>query len=395
MRLALICILILGSINGLSAQAGVNKRENKDPNYADNRYRIKNLYGSNASEKEIIKIDLNAKTPINTSIENVIYPESRDYSIFSSPSRIQFFDEKIFVLDARASKTLYLFDKQGKYLRKILNGEGPGEAFSVRAFYIDQASKRVLVWDEYQLKMLEYDLDLNYIGFTVLPGMLIKQFQRLKDNTWLVHRRERILANGQDFAFYHYTENFDSALSSIIPIPRGMTGFMLSNPISREIEQETLFTGQFQRNIYSIKENGSVETRYTLDFGEYNILESDFFSSLDRIFELSREGKRVISINHLINGDEYFAFSFVFKGKWEYLIYSKVTQKYWLSSQLTEEMKLPYGKLLSISNDHFVLACKPDDFNNFCDSSINAISKDCKYVDNDHNEILLLFSIQP
>jgi hypothetical protein len=97
--------------------------------------------------------------------------EDTDDALIGDISRIKVSNNYIFVLDAWIAKKLFVFDKNGKYLRQIgSKGQGPGEYLTIMDFCIDAEKREVYILDYFPKKVHKYNLDTGeYISSINLP----------------------------------------------------------------------------------------------------------------------------------------------------------------------------------------------------------------------------------
>jgi hypothetical protein len=103
------------------------------------------------------------ETPLKASMifKNVrtIILEDHDHAIIGKINRIQVFENYIFVLDEMKAKKLFVFDKNGKYIRHIGNlGHGPCEYVALNDFCIIKEKREICLLDNLR-KILIYDID--------------------------------------------------------------------------------------------------------------------------------------------------------------------------------------------------------------------------------------------
>ena len=116
-------------------------------------------YSQTANTSEHIIIDLDAPRgealKASSLFKNVktIILEENSMSLLGGVSRLQVFDGHLYVLDTRIAKCLFVFDFDGKFIRKIGGiGRGPGEYTRISDFTIDRANKILYVLDDLGLK---------------------------------------------------------------------------------------------------------------------------------------------------------------------------------------------------------------------------------------------------
>lgn len=86
-------------------------------------------------------------------------------------SKMDIFDNKIFILDTRFAEKLFVFDLQtGKKLFTIgTRGKGPGESLLISDFTIDEKQKMLLTCDVFLRRLCYYDLNGKLIEEKQLP----------------------------------------------------------------------------------------------------------------------------------------------------------------------------------------------------------------------------------
>jgi hypothetical protein len=103
------------------------------------------------------------------SVKTIIL-EEHDYAVIGMINELQVFEDNIFILDNFYAKKLFVFDKNGKYIRQIgSRGQGPGEYRSINDFCINREKREIYLLDDYYHKIFVYNLDtgkyLNTIKF--------------------------------------------------------------------------------------------------------------------------------------------------------------------------------------------------------------------------------------
>lgn len=93
-------------------------------------------------------------------------------------NKIEFYDDKFFILDWDITKTLFCYDKNGKFLYKINNvGKGPGEYLSLTDFSINEQKKELVLLDFRSQKIITYDFEgafikeINYVDKLGIRGI--------------------------------------------------------------------------------------------------------------------------------------------------------------------------------------------------------------------------------
>ncbi|MDR0726247.1 MAG: 6-bladed beta-propeller [Prevotellaceae bacterium] len=118
---------------------------------------------------------------------NTIILEDSDNAIIGVINGMQIFDNFIFVLDSWKAKRLFVFNREGKYIRQIGNsGHGPGEYISISDFCIDPNNRKIYVLDDWKHTILSYSVDDGkYIGSIKLPNDISTHYIACSNNNKL------------------------------------------------------------------------------------------------------------------------------------------------------------------------------------------------------------------
>lgn len=126
---------------------------------------------SREMENSIIwKVDPHTK--LSSYIDSVEYIalETHPDGLFNMVEKLVVQDDKIFILDFRNCKQVFVFDTTGKFLFPVgALGRAPGEFLETRNFTVD--SNYIYVIDNFQARLLLYDLNGTYIETKQLPGV--------------------------------------------------------------------------------------------------------------------------------------------------------------------------------------------------------------------------------
>jgi hypothetical protein len=98
--------------------------------------------------------------------------EDHDEAMIGEIQWIQAFDDYLLIFDFFIARKLFVFDKNGKFLRQIgRTGRGPGEYLQVTDFCIDPERREIYLLDSGTRKALKYNLDTGeYISSIDLPA---------------------------------------------------------------------------------------------------------------------------------------------------------------------------------------------------------------------------------
>jgi len=134
-------------------------------------------------------IDLDGKKdpyiPVSTLFKDIrtIILETNKDCLIGHINCLQVFDENIYILDSNKAKSLFVFDMEGRFIRKIGGiGRGPGEYVGINDFTFDREN-RIIFIDDYENRIQKYKLDGTYLQtITVLADNSFTNFIQFYDN---------------------------------------------------------------------------------------------------------------------------------------------------------------------------------------------------------------------
>lgn len=103
--------------------------------------------------------------PMSSYFKNVqtIILETNNDCLIGFIDELQVFDGFIYILDQRIAKNLYVFDHEGRFVRKIGSlGNGPGEYVRILDFTLDTKNRNIFLLDEMN-RIYKYKFDGTYV----------------------------------------------------------------------------------------------------------------------------------------------------------------------------------------------------------------------------------------
>jgi len=144
-----------------------------------------------------IKVDSNIDHSIQDilPLQNIdtIYLETSEESLFGNIDKIQIHHNRLFVLDKGVTKSVYIFNQEGRYINKIHSvGSGLGEYYLPFDMAINTETDRLEIMDVRNRKILSYDLGGQFIEEWAIEGQLMDFFPLSKEH-YVFHRDGRDL----------------------------------------------------------------------------------------------------------------------------------------------------------------------------------------------------------
>ncbi len=345
------------------------------------------------TNKGIETLSFNLKQPdlnLNVKINSIIRLETLDKALIGEVTKIILYDDRFYILDRTIGKSLFVFDKNGKFLSKTKRGKGPGECLDPWDFIVDPVNQTISLWDQAGYQMIKYDPLLNYINTGHYEGISIVNAEYINDDSLLVFAQVPETGNKNNnkayFNYTIYTNNMTKG-DQMIPADRTLVNLTLESPICRT-NRRTIFVAPFDNNIYSFI-NHKPTILYTLNFGKLNITREDIRKGISYVFNSARHRQKITSIDNLHENERYLSFSFFYDNKLNFFIHSKETNKNYYSKKIFQKGILP-GCLVKgiVNNGDFLAISTPKDVKNFVSSELGP-----KIGEGD-NPIIVIFRIQ-
>jgi hypothetical protein len=244
---------------------------------------------------ELIEIDIDVKErpKLDITIEAIIPLETSPNSLLSNIDKVKYFNKRFYLLNNNRFQqpALFVFDDKGKFVRKTIQGKGPGEVIEPFAFAINREDATIFLHDQTSGSTRVYDRDLNYIKSIDHEYRFISDFYHINRDTFLIYHHQDnpdYKAGKQYFSHTLYTEGFSKEKHLGIVSNNRMT---MPNPVSI-FKNEVLMLDSWNYTIYQLI-HGEKRIRYLLDLGKYGFTkkESQEFSG-DEIDDNIAQGKR-------------------------------------------------------------------------------------------------------
>jgi hypothetical protein len=163
-----------------------------------------------------IKIDLNSFLEKDKHFDfgslikeiNLIPLETTDESLIGHIMKIVVTDSNIYIMDSLKGGGLVIFDREGKFIKRISNGSGPGELIRLFDIAYDFENNELIAYQHSYLLhftpsgefVRQVRLPFGFYNFTVIPeGYLFKTLDR-QGNSHLGHLEDyTLLVTDKDF----------------------------------------------------------------------------------------------------------------------------------------------------------------------------------------------------
>lgn len=197
---------------------------------------------------------------------SIIPLETNDTCLIGEVSKLEFYKDEILILDKIYSDRLFVFNKEGKYLRDIgRRGAGPDEYMQINDFSIDKKNNIIYVLCD-KKKVFFYSLSGQYMGRTDVD--FFADAMEYKDNRFYflcdrMNRGNLIVTDMKGTIKY---EDFPNE-------QMGDNLLMLIHPFLQR-DSTLLYTRYLDNNIYEIHLDTS-KVAYKVNFGKDEIAFDD------------------------------------------------------------------------------------------------------------------------
>jgi hypothetical protein len=338
--------------------------------------------------------------------------ETTDESLIGYIRNVQIFDGKIFVLDKDFAKGVFVFDMDGKFIRKIGRiGQGPGEYVYLSDFTIDEINRQIYLIDRDVNCIIIYDID---------TGKYIKQIKIFENkySNYIQYYNGRLYTDANDKS--ELEDNYllhevdlrtgkykNSWLSD--DYNKGWMHLMFFNNFfnSRNHPQAPKYAQFFMDTVFVIKEEGispflTVQSSKWVSEKDIKMADDDFTQITDIVYQYNK----IYGINTLIEGKDIILFR-LYEGnkQWHVLYDSRNGGKnvriveYLINDILFEDERFDIWRLCC-SDEKGVYSILPIEHLSFTENLDEKIKKDVPNRDallnakEDDNPIILYFEYE-
>ncbi len=241
--------------------------------------------------------------------------------------------EEVYLSDGivvvKTSRVIYLFDRLGRYLNKIDNlGKGPREHEYISDINIDRKNKLIEFIDFYNLKLLRYDFECNFISKEHLP-FFTDAFSKAGNNLYFLYTTDP--NNETKFMLNLYDFDKHKIIKHFFPINVHYNSYLnfWHNTVFYCFDKATQFVINPFDTIYTI-DTGGFRYRYVFDFGKHTIPKSFYDEDYSDIIDFA---KKATIRNYAYNPDKFYEtdnylfFQFKYKNRYKRAFYNKNDEK--------------------------------------------------------------------
>jgi hypothetical protein len=174
----------------------------------------------------------------------------------------------IYVLDGQRSKSLFIFDRAGKFKHVIHKvGSGPGEYIRPDDFDVQKSTGNLFVLDGNQRKILVYNKSGDFVSELKFETH-INSFLTTSTNNIILNKGNTISDHSNNQI--RIINSNGKPITELLPVPEYSKEITISprNPLQKFHNDTILFMPSLSDKIYRIYGN-EISLKYQLDFGKY------------------------------------------------------------------------------------------------------------------------------
>jgi len=214
--------------------------------------------------------------------------EEGDDSFLGYISKLRVYQNKIYVLDARYAKSLFIYAKNGLHIATIGSnkGRGPLDFVSVTNFEIDYINNQLLVMDNWGSKFMIYDLEGTFIKR--IESELYVTNAVLLPNDFIMHAKssfESKIPNQGSSCLLITDMNKKIVKEGFIYDDNKHINISTQNFINSQFGGKISYSPKFRDTIYYVSFD-SIVPRYAIDYGKNRVISQNQISNLSSPFEL-------------------------------------------------------------------------------------------------------------
>jgi len=351
---------------------------------------------SYTADVKTLKVDLSNQNEMIPEINEIEYIrlEKGKNALIGQITKVDYFEGRFYILDARYSKSLFVYDTAGFLINKTTNGRGPGEVTHPWVFNFDSGSDQVLLWDQGMRKMITYNLNLEFMNSFSSENTILWDFEKTSSHEYFTYTQNADLAKesrNNSYYYYYLRDNGGEVIEKYLPCYKPLRNYILKSPIWKT-ETETLFVTPFDFFIYSYFEK-EVRPYMYIDFGPYELNAKQVKKNNFEYEDIIYQGKKLVAIDYVMSSPQYLAFSYNLGYDKHFAIYLKDRNEILHSNKMFEKGVLPRCSLHSLIGDRFIGVVEPTDYLEYL-SINNGITKPVLNPDEMDNPYLVTFRIK-
>ncbi|OJV31776.1 MAG: hypothetical protein BGO29_01275 [Bacteroidales bacterium 36-12] len=325
--------------------------------------------------------------------------ETTNKSLISTPLKVIASDSNIYIMDEYKGQGLIIFDRDGKFVKRLPSGQGPGELYRLYDFAFDKENNELVAYQHPFMMFFtpsgqylrQTRLSFGFYNFMVIPeGYVFKTLDSqgnehlgdLKDNTLLI------------------TDKNFRLISAGLPFPSDYNGLGNRNQLYNNNSIEVTLKGRDTVFQY-VNESNLLRAEYVIDYSKKKMPEQYLFGGSYQDFDrAARQNDYFFYVGEFFDTHNHSYFNLKsFNGDRQ--VYRDKCSGNMIGGYITntDTNILPFYPYLIYGTygKYFISMLYLQDFKKYCDKPSQLSDKNKQIVKNlkeDDNETLIFFELK-
>ncbi len=323
--------------------------------------------------------------------------EKRENRLIGRIDKAIFEKERIYLLDSKGSKSVHIYDCQGKPVNSISKrGRGPGEFLVPKDISFDRSAGELVIYCSSQRKLLHYSPDGDYIRETRI-GLWFDRFEALNNGTFIAYTNKKYNSlpghSGLNFDLIRF-DGSGEILGTYLPNEVGKNYGQLTFSFGKHFfpcNDRYCFAETFGDTIYGI-DNSELIPEILLDFGS-NSIPGHKKRDVRALVSQLNMGRYACFVSAEFVADQAFI-TYIADGGTHYILYDTRTKSSVTIKSIENDIDDAVFKLpLGITENELVFVLYPDELLGDKDSGTISLDGEEFLLDISGNPILLFLQI--
>lgn len=289
--------------------------------------------------------------------------------------------DRIYILDSRLTKTLFIFNMDGSFQFKIRNiGNGSGDFYEPSNFYLLD-NEQIEIFDRIINKIIRYDQDGNFLRENTFDYQVMS-YAQLNDNRYMFYAGCRYNPKVSEDSVYNLfiTDSNLNLETKAFALPMSMRNLGYGSPfVFSEFNNGLLYSTFLDNNIYSLDSLGRFVSKYSISFDQFSlpkdIILTGTYENRKKWINKITAPKYAANVQNALETDEFLFFNFTFRNKLILNYYNKLTERLITGQGYLENYQGTFMSPISTYNNAFVHVFEPHFIyqNHFMDELVEKI----------------------